>query len=144
MQETQETWVRSLGGKASLKKGMATHSSVLTWRIPWTEEPGRLQSIVLHRVKHDWSDLAGLHCCTCFSFSSCGEWGLLFSWCTCFSLWWPLLCQSRGSRCVGSVVTACGPSCFAACDPPGPGIEPLSPALAGKLSAARLPEKPYL
>ena len=37
---------------------MATHSSILTWRIPWTEEPGGLQSIGLHRVRHDWSDLA--------------------------------------------------------------------------------------
>ena len=37
---------------------MATHSSVLAWRIPWTEKPGRLQSIGLHRVGHNWSDLA--------------------------------------------------------------------------------------
>ena len=42
----------------SLEKGMATHSSILAWRIPWTEEPGRLQSIGLQRVGHDWSDLA--------------------------------------------------------------------------------------
>ena len=39
-----ETWVQSLGQEDSLEKGMATHSSVLAWRIPWTEEPGRLQS----------------------------------------------------------------------------------------------------
>ena len=39
----QETWVRSLGQKDSLEKGMATHSSILVWRIPWTEEPGGLQ-----------------------------------------------------------------------------------------------------
>ena len=37
---------------------MATHSSILAWRIPWTEEPGKLQSIVLHRVGHNWRDLA--------------------------------------------------------------------------------------
>ena len=43
----QETQVQSLGGKYSLEKGMATHSSVLTWRIPWTEEPGWLQSMGL-------------------------------------------------------------------------------------------------
>ena len=36
---------------------MATHSSVLSWRIPWTEKPGRLQSLGSHRVRHDWSDL---------------------------------------------------------------------------------------
>ena len=41
----QDTWVRSLGQEDPLKKGMATHSSILAWRIPWTEEPGRLQSV---------------------------------------------------------------------------------------------------
>ena len=41
----QETWVRSLGQQDPLQKGMATHSSILAWRIPWTEEPGRLQSM---------------------------------------------------------------------------------------------------
>ena len=46
-QETQETWVRFLGWKDALEKGMATHSSILAWRIPWTEEPGRLQPIGL-------------------------------------------------------------------------------------------------
>ena len=41
----QESWVRSLGGKDSLEKEMATHSSILAWRIPWTEEHGGLQSM---------------------------------------------------------------------------------------------------
>ena len=41
----QETWVLSLGGEDPLEKGMATHSCPLAWRIPWTEEPGGLQSI---------------------------------------------------------------------------------------------------
>ena len=45
MQETQETWVQSQGQKDSLEKGTATHSSILAWRIPWTEEPGGLQSM---------------------------------------------------------------------------------------------------
>ena len=45
-----ETWVRSLGREDSLEKEMATHSSTLAWRIPWTEEPGRLQSMGLQRV----------------------------------------------------------------------------------------------
>ena len=48
-----ETWVRSLDWKYPLEKGMATHSSILVWRIPWTEEPGRLQSMGLQRVGHD-------------------------------------------------------------------------------------------
>ena len=47
---TQETWVRALGWEDALEKGMATHFSVLAWRIPWTEEPSRLQSMGLQRV----------------------------------------------------------------------------------------------
>ena len=50
MQETQETWVRSLGWEDSLEEEMATHSSILAWKIPWTKEPGRLQSMVSLRV----------------------------------------------------------------------------------------------
>ena len=53
--------VPSLGQKDPLKKGMATHSSILAWRIPWTEELGRLQSIWLQRLGHDRSDLAHRH-----------------------------------------------------------------------------------
>ena len=48
-----ETWVQSLGQEDPLEKGMATHSSMLAWRIPWTEEPGGLQSMGLQRVGHD-------------------------------------------------------------------------------------------
>ena len=48
-----ETWVRSLGQKASLEEEMATHSSILACRIPWTEEPGGLQSMGSQRVGHD-------------------------------------------------------------------------------------------
>ena len=51
----QETWVQSLGQKDTLGKGMATHSSILTWRIPWTEEPGGLQSTGSWRVRQDWA-----------------------------------------------------------------------------------------
>ena len=53
MQESQETWVQSLGWEDPLEVGMATHCSILAWRIPWTEEPGGLQSIVSQRVGHD-------------------------------------------------------------------------------------------
>ena len=49
----QETWVRSLGQDDPLEKEMATHSSSLAWKIPWTEEPGRLQSMGSQRVGHD-------------------------------------------------------------------------------------------
>ena len=48
-----ETWVQSLFWEDLLEKEMATHSSILAWKIPWTEEPGRLQSMGLQRVKHD-------------------------------------------------------------------------------------------
>ena len=48
-----ETWVRSLGQEDPLEKGMATHSSILAWKISWTEELGRLQSMRSQRVGHD-------------------------------------------------------------------------------------------
>ena len=49
----RETWVRSLDQEDPLEKEMATHSSILAWKIPWMEEPGRLQSLGLQRVGHD-------------------------------------------------------------------------------------------
>ena len=48
-----EARVRSLGWKVPLEKGMAIHSNILAWRIPWTEKPGELQSVGSQRVKHD-------------------------------------------------------------------------------------------
>ena len=48
----QETWVQSLGQEDPLEKGKATHSSITAWRIPWTEEPGGLQSAGLQRAGH--------------------------------------------------------------------------------------------
>ena len=55
MQETEETKVQPLGQKDPLEKGMAAHSSILTWRIPWTEEPGQVQSMGLQRIEHNWA-----------------------------------------------------------------------------------------
>ena len=49
----QEAWVQSLAQEDPLEKGMAIHSSILTWRIPWPEEPGGLQSMRSQRVRHD-------------------------------------------------------------------------------------------
>ena len=49
----QETRVQSLGQEDPLEKGMATHACILAWRIPWTEEPGGLQSVGLQRIRHD-------------------------------------------------------------------------------------------
>jgi len=58
VQEIQETWVWSLGWEDPLEEGMATYSSIITWRIPWTEEPSGLLSKGSQRVRHNWSDLA--------------------------------------------------------------------------------------
>ena len=57
----QEMWVQSLGQEDPLEEEMATHSSILAWRIPWTEEPGGLQSMGLQRGKHDYMTE---HACT--------------------------------------------------------------------------------
>ena len=53
MQETPEIWVRFLGWEDPLEEGMATHFSILAWIIPWTVEPGRLQSMGSQKVGHD-------------------------------------------------------------------------------------------
>ena len=55
MQEMRETWVRSLGWEETLEKETAAHSSILTQEIPWTEEPGGLQSMGSQGVRHDWA-----------------------------------------------------------------------------------------
>ena len=51
----QEAWVRSSGREDPLEKRMCTHSSILAWEIPWTQEPGSLQSMGLQRIRHDWA-----------------------------------------------------------------------------------------
>ena len=56
-----ETWVQFLSWEDLLEKGRATYSSILAWRILWTEEPGRLQSIWSQRVRHDWATFTSLH-----------------------------------------------------------------------------------
>ena len=61
MQESQEMQVQSLGGEDPLEEGMATHSSILARKIPWTEEPGRLWSIGSREVRHNCSNLACMH-----------------------------------------------------------------------------------
>ena len=57
----QETWVQSLGREDPLEKGMATHSSILAWEIPWTEEWAGLQSTWSQRVGHDWATTTFKH-----------------------------------------------------------------------------------
>ena len=63
-----ETWVQSLDWQDPLEEEVATHPNILAWRIPWTEEPGRLQSIGSQRARHGWSSLA----CTHIAFNSEG------------------------------------------------------------------------
>ena len=58
MQETEGMRIQSLGQEDPLEESIATHSSILAWRIPRTEEPGGLRSIESQRVRQDWSDLA--------------------------------------------------------------------------------------
>ena len=72
--------VQSLGWEDSPEEGMATHSSMFSWRIPWTEEPGRLQSTGSQRIGPNWSDLAHTH--THLSFTH--PW--VFTW------WWLSSC----------------------------------------------------
>ena len=61
MQETQEIQVQSLGWEDPLGKGMTTHSNILAWKMPWTKDPGGLQSMGLQRVWHGWRDLEFMH-----------------------------------------------------------------------------------
>ena len=63
MQEMQELWVWLPSQEDPLEEGMTTQSSFLAWRMPWTEKPGRLQSIGLQRVGHDWSNWVPMHVC---------------------------------------------------------------------------------
>ena len=61
MRETWEMQVQFLSRKGPLEEGMATHFSILSWRIPWKGEPGGLQYMALQRIRHDWSVLACTH-----------------------------------------------------------------------------------
>ena len=63
-----ETWIGSLGWEDPMEKGMATHSSILAWRIPWTEKLGRLQSVGSQRIIHDWMTFPFINTCYLLSF----------------------------------------------------------------------------
>ena len=136
----EKTWVWSLGWEALLEKEMATHSSTLAWKIPWTGEPGRLQSMGLQRVGHNWATSLSFTKCTAAaakSLQSCptlcdpidvsplGSPSLGFSRQEYWS-WLPFLCPG---------------------DRPHPRIEPNSPAcpaLAGGFFTTEPPGKPYV
>ena len=78
----QESWVQSLGWEDPLEKEMATDSSILAWEIPWTEEPGGLQSMGSERLRHDRSDEVCTHAVSavsgCSSIGSFSEWFLQY------------------------------------------------------------------
>ena len=86
IQETQAMWFRSLCWEDPLEEGMGTHSSIFAWRIPWTEEPGGLQSMWSQRAGHDWSDLACLHINN-DSFGEHGPAGVLLALSLCSTTW---------------------------------------------------------
>ena len=91
-----ETWVRPLGWEDPPEKQMAPHSSILAWKIPWTEEPGRLQSMGPQRVRHNWAYTTHTHIyCNCWNIWS-------YSWCH-FCFLFPVLCFSRIPSIVGFI-----------------------------------------
>ena len=93
----QETWVPSLGQDDSLEQEMAPHSGILAWRIPWTEEPGGLQSMGLQRVGHDWVTNTFQYSFMTFCISvvlaviSTLSFFILFIWFSFFFSWWAWL-----------------------------------------------------
>ena len=68
-----------------MEKEMATHSSILAWRIPGTAEPGGLLSMGLHRVRHDWSDLAAAAAAVCYIVSQVNKQCVIINWSSCFN-----------------------------------------------------------
>ena len=123
----RETRVRSLGREDPLEKERAIHSSTVAWKIPWTEEPSRLQSMRSQRVGHDWAILLSL--------SLWLHQVLVF----CVMSWGTFHCGTRALKVLGSVAPQ-------ACRilVPRPGIEPESPALHGGFSTTGPPGKPSL
>ena len=140
-----ETWVQSLVWEDPLEEGMASHSSILAWRILWTEEPGGLQSLGLQRVRHSWVTknthnlwrekptsrvTFSLSMCVCSvaqSYSTCFERMDCVAHQAPLSMGWVAVSFSRGSS--------------------NPGIEPassVSPATAGRFFITEPPGKPFL
>ena len=85
----QERWVRSLGWEDTLEEGKEIHSSILAWRIPWTEDSGRLWSLGSQRFRHNWSSLVHTQTPTDTRAPNSYIWRQLLSWC----LWYKRLLQ---------------------------------------------------
>ena len=156
-----ETWVLSLGQEDSLEKEMATHSSILAWKITWTEEPARFQSLGLQRVRHEWATSLSYHfiihrkVVKRVDLKSSHQKEKCFYWHNGCSVRWWILCMLRCFNHVQLLATLrtvarqgplpmgfsrqehwSGLPCTSSGDLPHPGIEPMSlmsPALAGGL-----------
>ena len=117
----------------ALDKEMATHSSVLAWRIPGTGEPGGLPSLGSHGVGHDWSDLAAAAAAALLSLWACCMLGR-FSCVWIFATPWTIACQSPLSMGLSKKVYWSGLPFHLPGDLPNPGFvltSPMNPALAG-------------
>ena len=88
MQEMPETWAWSLGLEDPLEEGMTTHSSILAWRTPWTEEPSGLQSMGMQRVIHEWNDLGCMHAWVLLGWSIPREQRKVFQTSSTYLLFW--------------------------------------------------------
>ena len=87
-----ETQVQSLGREDPLEKEMATNSSTLAWKIPWTEEPGRLQSMGSQRVRHDWATSLHFTLLACKFLLLYLHLVLVSGWCWHFKMCWMVSC----------------------------------------------------
>ena len=137
----QETWGQSQGQEGPLEKVMATHSSILTWRIPWKEELGRLQSMESHS-RHDWT-------INIFTLSHYYiYYAVVFQWLN--RVWpfvapWTLAFQALLSMGFSRREYWCGMPFPSLGNLPYPGVEPglpVSPALAGGFLTTEPPRKP--
>ena len=90
----QEIWVWSLGGEDPLEKEMATHSSILAWKTPWTDKPGRLQSMGSQRVRHDWATSFSLFTSTFFEIGMKTDLFQSRGHCWVFQIYWHIECSS--------------------------------------------------
>ena len=119
----QKTGVWSLGWEDPLEKGMATHSSILVWRIPWTEESGELQSMELQRVRRDWAPNTHTHVFLWL------RWVLVVA-CGIFLASWEIFHHGTGLSTCGAHTFSCSAACGISV--PQSGIESTSSALQGR------------
>ena len=141
-----ETWVQSLGQEDPLEEEMATHSSILAWRIPRTEEPGELQSMGSQRVGHSWTTNTNS---SYYLFTCILSWMFLRNTSECkllscvrlFMTLWTVACQAPLSMEFSWPGYWRGKPLPCTGDLPNPGIEPRSPTLQADSLPSELPGK---